>query len=232
MGCLRTTFCQIQVIPDNLLSAMWLMFAQCIEGNRQHRACKECGNWLEMSAQDSGFHVSRVFCSDLCKSCGLGHRLRRGELPGSRLASQMPNQTLQTDRGPYCVSESFSSASAAAAELYRSAARRISDGHYERIVRREPDYDRRDIGRWFHDESQEVLRMESETLDDNVGMYSSWCVLSVRTCEDSNCILVLRWLALASRNLPVLFYRVHCVTERAGTKDSPNKTLEHSRHAN
>ena len=83
------------------------------------------------------------------------------------------------------------------------------DGHYERVVRREPDYERRDTGRWFHDEAGGVLRLESDTPDESDGMSSSWWVLSVRTCEDSNCILVLRWVALASRNLPVLFYRVH-----------------------
>jgi len=42
-------------------------------------------------------------------------------------------------------------------------------------------------------------------------------VLSVRTCEDSNCILALRLVALASRNLPVLFYRVHCEGRGYGT---------------
>src|SRR3569623_651498 len=27
--------------------------------------------------------------------------------------------------------------------------------------------------------------------------------------QDSNCVLILRWVALASRNLPLFFYRVH-----------------------
>ena len=84
------------------------------------------------------------------------------------------------------------------------------DGRYERTVRREPDYERKDAGSWFHDEMEGVLRLESDTPDDTDRMSSSWWVLSVRTCEDSNCILVLRWVALASRNLPVLLYRVHC----------------------
>ena len=91
------------------------------------------------------------------------------------------------------------------------------DGHYERTVRREPDYERRDSGRWFHDEVEGVLRLESDTPDDNDRGSSRWWVLSVRTCEDSNCILVLRWVALASRNLPVLFYRVHCAERGYGT---------------
>jgi hypothetical protein len=91
------------------------------------------------------------------------------------------------------------------------------DGRYERTVRREPNYERRDTGRWFHDATEGVLRLESDSLDDNDRMSSSWWVLSVRTCEDSNCIMVLRWVALASRNLPVLFYRVHCDGRGYGT---------------
>jgi hypothetical protein len=91
------------------------------------------------------------------------------------------------------------------------------DGRYERTVRLEPDYERRDTGRWFHDESEGVLRLESDTPDDTDRISSRWRVLAVHTCEDSNCILVLHWLALASRNLPVLFYRVHCGGRAYGT---------------
>ena len=87
------------------------------------------------------------------------------------------------------------------------------DGRYERTVRRESDSERRDTGRWFHDEADGVLRLESDTPADA----DRWWVLSVDTCEDSNCILVLRWVGMASRNLPVLFYRVHCDGRGYGT---------------
>lgn len=84
------------------------------------------------------------------------------------------------------------------------------DGRYERIVRREPDYQRTDAGVWMHDEAQGVLHLKSDQPDEADLLSSRWSVLAVPTCEESNCILVLRRLALASRNLPVLFYRVHC----------------------
>src|SRR4051794_16427340 len=74
------------------------------------------------------------------------------------------------------------------------------DGRYERTVRRETDDERKDTGRWFYNERDGVLRLESVTPDEADRISSSWWVLSVRTCEDSNCILVLRWAALASRN--------------------------------
>jgi len=91
------------------------------------------------------------------------------------------------------------------------------DGHYERTVRPETGDEQRDSGRWFHDEADGVLRLEPDTPGDSDDMSTQWWMLSVRTCEESNCIMVLRWVALASRNLPVLFYRVHCDGRGYGT---------------
>jgi hypothetical protein len=42
-------------------------------------------------------------------------------------------------------------------------------------------------------------------------------VLAVHTCEHSNVLLVLRHAVLASRNLPILFYRVHGNDRTYGT---------------
>jgi hypothetical protein len=58
----------IQIVPENLLAAMWLQFAQAIAGNRTYRACKECGRWFEISVEGDGFRINRLFCSDACKS--------------------------------------------------------------------------------------------------------------------------------------------------------------------
>jgi hypothetical protein len=58
----------IQIVPDNLLAAMWLQFAQAIAGNKEHRACKECGRWFEISSEEDGRTARRAFCSDPCKS--------------------------------------------------------------------------------------------------------------------------------------------------------------------
>jgi hypothetical protein len=67
----------LQIIPDTLLSAMWLQFAQAIDGNRKHRACRECGKWFEISTEGTGFRVNREFCSDPCKS--KDYRSRKSE---------------------------------------------------------------------------------------------------------------------------------------------------------
>lgn len=91
------------------------------------------------------------------------------------------------------------------------------DWRYERTIRGEADYERRDAGRWEYEESNKVLRLMSDKLDGNDKMSESWRVLSVSTCEDSNVLLVLRKIILASRNLPILLYRVHCNGRGYGT---------------
>jgi hypothetical protein len=83
------------------------------------------------------------------------------------------------------------------------------DGTFERVVRWAPEKERKDRGHWFHKEGDETLRLESESQDEEARISNRWWVLSVSSCEGSNCLMVLRWAALASRNLPVLFYRIH-----------------------
>ncbi len=83
------------------------------------------------------------------------------------------------------------------------------EGRYEWMVRREPDYEFRDAGCWEYHEAENVLQLQSEMADESGPKYRGWWVLSVTMCEDSNVLLVLREAILASRNLPILFYRIH-----------------------
>src|SRR5947209_5843914 len=71
------------------------------------------------------------------------------------------------------------------------------DGTFERVMRCEPDGERMDHGRWHHQDGDETLRLESEIPDVTDHISSKWWVLSVKTCENSNCLMVLRWVALA-----------------------------------
>ncbi len=90
-------------------------------------------------------------------------------------------------------------------------------GRYERTIRREPDFERADCGRWEYQEQGQVLRLESDTRKFGARTAGDWWVLSVHTCEDSNVLLVLREAVLSSRNLPILFYRVHSGGRAYGT---------------
>ena len=91
------------------------------------------------------------------------------------------------------------------------------DGRYERTVRLEPAYERRDAGTWAYDEPTRTLKLASDTPVDPDGSSGGWEVLSVRGCEDSNVLLVLREIVLAARNLPVVLCRVHCNGRGYGT---------------
>jgi hypothetical protein len=94
------------------------------------------------------------------------------------------------------------------------------DGRYDRTVRMEPDLERQDAGRWEYDEAQQVLRLKSDSPDDSDAVSGGWRVLSVTTCEESNVLLVLRQILLASRNLPILLSRVHCNNRGYGSNHS------------
>ena len=91
------------------------------------------------------------------------------------------------------------------------------DGRYERAVWQEPDYQRRDSGQWEYSEAEKVLRLISDSPEDSDRTSGGWWVRSVTTCETSNVLLVLREVMLASRNLPILLYRVHCNGRGYGT---------------
>ena len=84
------------------------------------------------------------------------------------------------------------------------------DGRYERTVCREPDFDLRDNGKWEYQKAENLLQFEPQSRDESNRDFRAWRVLSVNGCEDSNVLLVVREAILASRNLPIVFYRVHC----------------------
>src|SRR5262245_54375330 len=53
------------VVPRNLLTALWLQFAQSVVEGREFGRCKTCQAWFETSTP--GTRKSRVYCSDSCK---------------------------------------------------------------------------------------------------------------------------------------------------------------------
>ena len=108
------------------------------------------------------------------------------------------------------------------------------DGRYVRTVRREPEFERRDTGRWEFDDDERTLRLISDTPEDPNSwerISSSWRVLSVTGCEESNVMLVLREAVLASRNLPIVLYRVHCNHRGDGTGWEERHAEERARQA-
>jgi len=85
------------------------------------------------------------------------------------------------------------------------------DGTFKRWTRQEPFEGRFDRGQWEHrkEAGDESILLKSETPNDLERARNAYHVLTVNTCESSNCLMVLRWAGLGSRNLPILYYRVH-----------------------
>jgi hypothetical protein len=100
----------------------------------------------------------------------------------------------------------------------------LPDGGFVWRTRHEGRDEHRSHGMWRHDQSQQVLHFTPSEPGpiygpDNPQM---WRVLRIAGFEEANAIMVLRWIALASRNLPVLFYRVHA--RAAEPAPAPDRT--------
>lgn len=82
----------------------------------------------------------------------------------------------------------------------------ISDsGCYNRILERDGGELEHESGSWSYDDTQDVLTFEPDGDADS----HAWAVQDVTRCERANTLLVLRRSILASRNLPIILYRVH-----------------------
>jgi len=59
----------LHLTPGILLDAMWLQFAQAIDGRFVFHACRVCRKWFQVSHKQADHRtVRREFCSDPCKS--------------------------------------------------------------------------------------------------------------------------------------------------------------------
>jgi hypothetical protein len=81
------------------------------------------------------------------------------------------------------------------------------DGGYVWRTRHEGRGDRCERGTWPHDRSERTLRFDQSKPDSDQPQLCR--VLQIEGMEEANPAMVLRWVALASRNLPVQFFRVH-----------------------
>jgi len=53
-------------VPPHLLAAVWLQFAQAVDGNKGYRSCEQCGRWFELSPQMA--RTDKQFCTNACRS--------------------------------------------------------------------------------------------------------------------------------------------------------------------
>lgn len=65
---------EMRVVPKNLLGALWLQFARAVDGNRDFRRCRQCGQWFAVSPSE---RTSREFCSNACRSKAYRERIEK-----------------------------------------------------------------------------------------------------------------------------------------------------------
>ena len=54
-------------VPEDLLGAVWLQFAEVINGNRPLRQCATCKTWIVISPEGIGKRSNRFTCSNACR---------------------------------------------------------------------------------------------------------------------------------------------------------------------
>jgi hypothetical protein len=85
------------------------------------------------------------------------------------------------------------------------------DGGFVWRTRREGQDENASRGTWHHDHGEELLYFTPSEAGPIYGPNRPqlWRVLQIVGLVGANSFMVLRWVAVASRNLPVLFFRVH-----------------------
>jgi hypothetical protein len=54
----------LRIVPQSLVSALWIQLAKAIEGDRKYRECDVCGTWFEVSGDR---RADARFCSNACR---------------------------------------------------------------------------------------------------------------------------------------------------------------------
>jgi hypothetical protein len=84
-----------QVIPGNMLQAIFMQFGQAYSGNKQHRQCTVCATWFELVPQDKG---RKEFCSAACKV--KDYRNRKQQAVELRTEGRTPTQIASAIQTP------------------------------------------------------------------------------------------------------------------------------------
>lgn len=93
-----------------------------------------------------------------------------------------------------------------------------ADGGYVWRTRYEDREEHCSWGTWDHDRAEQLLifRHSESAQGYSPSRPQLWRVLQFPGLEGADTIMVLRWVALSSRNLPVQFYRVFPTTAEPG----------------
>jgi len=86
----------VRIIPENLISAIWLQIALAVEGNKDYRQCSQCQRWFEVG----GDHVREdaKYCQQSCRSKAYRERQKKArELAKSGMKPREIAEQLDSD---------------------------------------------------------------------------------------------------------------------------------------
>jgi hypothetical protein len=63
---------RLELMPSNLLEAMWLQFGQAAESGKSLRKCPQCDTWFEVFPKAA--RADKVFCGGACKAKAYRYR--------------------------------------------------------------------------------------------------------------------------------------------------------------
>ena len=73
----------VRIIPENLISVIWLQIALAVEGDKDHRQCTQCHRWFEVGGD---LREDAKYCQQSCRSKAYrGRRKKARELAESGL---------------------------------------------------------------------------------------------------------------------------------------------------
>lgn len=89
-----------------------------------------------------------------------------------------------------------------------------ADGHFKQATFQNGAIIEKLTGLWRYSAEARLVREPGDEpgilyLDSEKADVRRHSVLTISNCEDSNCMLILRRVILASRNLPTVYYRSH-----------------------
>jgi hypothetical protein len=86
---------RVRIVPSSLLSAIWMQFANAVEGGKEYRQCDTCKTWFEVTAHA---RAGAKFCRNACRF--RAYRMRQakaGEFYSQGVAVDVIAERLNSD---------------------------------------------------------------------------------------------------------------------------------------
>ena len=91
----RVQHMTVRIVPENLISAIWLQIALAIEGDKDYRQCSQCQRWFEVGGD---LREDAKYCQSSCRSKAYRDRQKKArELAKSGMTPREIAKQLDSD---------------------------------------------------------------------------------------------------------------------------------------